>query len=88
MKHTASDGKPARRHNGGETAAPPVTRAEFEAVIKQLNKRDDLIDALRQELHAACLGLTDDIRRDLHTQFTRIAQMQQQIDGLMRQHSG
>jgi hypothetical protein len=62
-----------------------VTRATYAASIKYLNERDDLISALRHGLQAMCLGLTEDIRRDLQTQFTRIAQMQQEIDGLKRE---
>ena len=46
-----------------------VTRAEFNAVIALLNERGEIIN---------------DIRRELQTQFARIAQLQQEIDALKR----
>jgi hypothetical protein len=46
-----------------------VTRAEFDAVIKLLNERGEIIN---------------DIRRELHTQFARIAQLQQELDDVKR----
>jgi uncharacterized coiled-coil DUF342 family protein len=64
-----------------------VSRAEFDAVVKQLNERAAIINDLRRELHATCDALDRQIQqhgRDLHTQFTRIAQMQREIDELKR----
>ena len=46
-----------------------VTRAEYDAVIKLLNERGEIIN---------------DIRRELQTQFARIAQLQQELDDLKR----
>jgi hypothetical protein len=42
-----------------------VTRAEFDGVIKLLNERGEIINAIRHELRV---------------QFTRIAQLQQELD--------
>jgi hypothetical protein len=62
------------RHVGRVRKAGPlnVTRAEFDAVIKLMNERGEIINA---------------IRRELNTQFTRIAQLQQEIDDLKRKSS-
>jgi hypothetical protein len=46
-----------------------VTRAELDAVIRSLNERGEIVN---------------EIRRELQTQFTRIAQLQQEIDALKR----
>jgi len=46
-----------------------VTRAEFDEVIRLLNERGAIIN---------------EIRRELHTQFTRIAQVQQELDDLKK----
>jgi hypothetical protein len=46
-----------------------VTRAEFDAVISSLNERGEIIN---------------EIRRELQTQFTRIAQLQQELDDLKK----
>lgn len=46
-----------------------VTRAEFEGLIALLNERSEFIN---------------EIRRELQTQFTRIAQLQQEIDDLKK----
>ena len=73
---------PAVRKDGGR----PITRAEFDGVIRQLNERGEIINDLRRELDSTCRDLTENIRRDLQTQFTRIAQMQQDIDDLKRKN--
>ena len=78
-KHISGD-KPARRRNGGKTAVPLVKPAQFETPIEPLNQRDEPTN----ELRATCLALVDDIRRELQTQLTRIAQMQHEIDALKR----
>ncbi len=46
-----------------------VTRAEFDAVISVLNQRGEIIN---------------EIQRQLQTQFTRIAQLQQELDDLRK----
>ena len=50
-----------------------VTRAEFDAVISSLNERGEIIN---------------EIRRQLQTQFTRIAQLQQELDDLKKRKGG
>ena len=67
-----------------------VRRAEFDTVIKLLNERAEIINALQRELHATCEALDTQVqhnRRDLQTQFTRIAQLQQEIDELRRKNN-
>lgn len=76
------DRKPPRQ-NGAE----PVTRDEFNAVVRLLDEHGQIIDKMRRELRDTCLELSENVRRELHTQFTRIAQMQQEIDGLKRNHN-
>jgi prefoldin subunit 5 len=49
-----------------------VTRAEFDAVIELLNERGEIING---------------IRRELQTQLTRIAQLQQELDELKTRHA-
>ena len=83
-RRTASGNGPVRRRDSGDTATP-VTRAEFEAASKQLTERDKLINELRHELNATCRDLTEEIRRELQTQFMRIVQIQREIDDLKRQ---
>jgi hypothetical protein len=64
-----------------------VTRAEFDAVIKLLNQRVGVINAMRRELHATCRNLASQVEKNrqmLDIQFTRIAQLQQEIDALKR----
>lgn len=64
-----------------------VTRAEFNAVLKLLDEHGETINRLRRELHATCRDLAAQIetnRRTLEVQFTRIAQLQQEIDVLKR----
>jgi hypothetical protein len=57
-----------------------VSRAKFDALIELLNRRGDIINDLQQriasEMHRH--------GRDLHIQFTGIAQLQQEIDRLTR----
>ncbi len=80
----------AKRTNGPNhrdvrvTGSQPVTRAEFDKVLELLGKRDDVIDELRRELLSTCHDLAENVRRELQTQFTRIAQLQQEIDALKR----
>jgi len=61
--------KRVRRVRRVRKAGPNVTRVEFDALVKLLNERGEIINA---------------IRRELNTQFTRIAQLQQEIDDLKR----
>jgi len=64
-----------------------VTRAEFDAVVKLLNERGEIINAIRRELRSTCRDLASQVetnRRTLETQFTRIAQLQLEIDDLKR----
>jgi hypothetical protein len=49
-----------------------VTRAEFDRVIDLLNERGEIIEKMR---------------RDLETQFTRIAQLQVEVDLLKRERN-
>lgn len=74
-----SDSRDAR-NNGSR----PVTRAEFEEVLRLLDDRDDVIDELRRDVDGTCHDLAEDIRRELRTQLTRIAQLQQEIDTLKK----
>jgi hypothetical protein len=67
-----------------------VTRAEFDAVVKLLNERGEIINAIRRELRSTCRDLASQVetnRRTLETQFTRIAQLQLEIDDLKRKSS-
>lgn len=73
------DGRDVRK-NGSR----PVTRAEFEEVRKLLDDRGDVIDELRRDVQGTFRDLADDIRRELQTQLTRIAQLQQEIDTLKK----
>jgi hypothetical protein len=61
-----------------------VTRAEFDKVLELLQERGDVIDEIRGELRSTCRDLAEDVRRELQTQFRRIAQMQQEIDALKK----
>lgn len=64
-----------------------VTRAEFDAVIALLNERGEIINELRRELHSTCRELAAQVeknRRTLETQFTRISQIQQELDAIKR----
>jgi hypothetical protein len=70
-----------RRSKGGA-----VTRAEFNAVIRLLNQRGEIIDDLRRELRLTCQDLAENVRRELQTQLTRIAQIQQEIDTLKKKN--
>jgi hypothetical protein len=58
--------------NHRQNGTEPITRAEF--------------DEIRREVHDTCRDLAENVRRELHTQFTRIAQIQQEIDELKRNH--
>jgi hypothetical protein len=49
-----------------------ATRAEFDALIALLNERGEIVN---------------DLRRELQTQFTRIAQLQQEIDDLKKKNA-
>jgi uncharacterized coiled-coil DUF342 family protein len=49
-----------------------VTRAEFDALISSLNERGEIIN---------------EIQRNLQTQFTRIAQLQHELDDLKKSHA-
>ena len=73
---------PGVRQNGAEH----VSRAEFEAVVKLLDERGEIINEIRRELQATCRDLAENVRRDLQTQFMRIAQIQQEIDELRRKN--
>ena len=65
-----SPAKHVRRIGRVRTPGPlNVTRAEFDAVISALNERGEIIN---------------EIQRQLQTQFTRIAQLQQELDHLRK----
>jgi hypothetical protein len=64
-----------------------VTRTEFDAVMKLLDERGETINEIRRELHATCSELAEQNRRELQTQFMRIAQLQQEIDELKRKNN-
>jgi hypothetical protein len=49
-----------------------VTRAEFDALISSLNERGEIIN---------------EIQRNLQTQFTRIAQLQRELDDLKQSNA-
>jgi hypothetical protein len=49
-----------------------VTRAEFDALITSLNERAEIIN---------------EIQRSLQTQFTRIAQLQRELDDLRQSNA-
>lgn len=86
---THHDGKAVRsKRDRRRDGAGPVTRAEFDAVAETLRERNAVIEELRRELAATCRELADGVRRELQTQFTRIAQIQQEIDDLKRRVHG
>jgi hypothetical protein len=70
------------------SAGPPhVTRAEFDAVINVLNERGDIINDVGRKLREQLRELAAHVEgneRELRTQFTRIAQLQVEIDALKR----
>ncbi len=80
--------KPVRNIHRVKKAGPiNVSRAEFETVVKLLNQCGNAINELRREIHAICRDLAAEInqhRRELQTQFTRIAQIQQELDDIKR----
>jgi len=80
--------RPVRQIRRVRKAGPlNVTRAEFDTVIKLLNKRSETINALRRELYATCRDLSTQVeknRQTLEIQFTRITQLQQEIDALKK----
>jgi hypothetical protein len=77
--------KPVPKIRVRKGSAINATRAEFEAVITLLNRRGEIIDEIRRELHSTCHELAAQVeknRRMLEIQFTRIAQIQQELDDL------
>ena len=83
----STQGKPDRKTPGvRQNGSEHVTRAEFEAVIKLMNERGEVIKEIRREVQETCRDLTENLRREIQTQFTRIAQMQQEIDELKRKN--
>jgi chromosome condensin MukBEF ATPase and DNA-binding subunit MukB len=79
--------KPIPRIRLRKGSAINVTRAEFEAVIKLLNQRVQIINEMRNELRETCRDVASQVdknRQALEIQFTRIAQLQQEIDALKR----
>jgi len=79
--------RPIRKIRVRKGSAINVTRAEFDAVIELLNERSEIINELRRELHSTCRTLAAQVeknRQTLEIQFTRIAQLQQEIDTLKR----
>ena len=69
---------PAVRQDGGR----PIPRAELDGLIELLHERGEIIEIIR-----TYRDLAENIKRELQTQFTRIAQMQQEIDELKRQNN-
>ena len=64
-----------------------VTRTEFDAVIRLLNERGEIINEIRGELRSTCRDLASEVQnnsRELLTQFTRIAQLQHELDQLKK----
>jgi hypothetical protein len=64
-----------------------VTRDEFESVITLLNEHREVINEVHGELHATCRDLASQVEKNrlaLEVQFTRIVQLQQEIDVLKR----
>jgi hypothetical protein len=53
-----------------------VTRGEFNRVIDLLNRRGEILQEYRVSL--------DQMRRDLDTQFKRIAQLQSELDRIKK----
>ena len=87
LKRLPSRSRPIRKIRLRKGSAINVTRAEFDAVIKLLNERGEIVNALRRELHSALRDLGAEVeknRQTLEIQFTRIAQLQQQVDALKR----
>jgi cob(I)alamin adenosyltransferase len=79
--------KPIPKIRVRKGSAINVTRAEFDAVIKLLNERGEIINDIRRELHSTCRDLASQVEKNRHMleiQFTRIAQLQQEIDALKR----
>lgn len=67
-----------------------VTRAEFDAVIKLLNERSKIINGIQRELESLSRELSAQVqqnRRELQTQFTRMAQIQQELDDVKRKRA-
>lgn len=67
-----------------------VTRAEFDAVITLLNERSKIINGIQRELESLARELTTQVqqnRRELQTQFTRMAQIQQELDDVKRKRA-
>ena len=60
-----------------------VTRTEFDAVTRLLNERGEIINELRRDLHELALAVHTNTR-DHETEFTRIAQLQQELDDLKK----
>lgn len=79
--------KRTKRWPNGQTirdsGSQPITRAEFETLRKSLDEREEALNELRREIQDAC-RLGEDVRREQQTQFTRIAQLQQEVDALKR----
>lgn len=79
--------KPLPKIRFRKGSAINVTRAEFDAVITLLNERGEIINQMRIELHKTCRDLASQVEKNgqtLEIQFTRIAQLQLEIDALKR----
>jgi hypothetical protein len=76
--------KRVRRVGRSRKAGPlSVTRAEFNAVRKLVSEGGEIISAMRRELQSAT-SQAEANRRTLETQFTRIAQLQLELDDVRR----
>ena len=66
----------ARRVRRARDHRPTVTRAEYTAIVKTLNERNDILNALRDALQR--------IEQASDVQFRRIAQIQADLDDVKR----
>jgi hypothetical protein len=68
-----------------------VSRAELDAALSRWSdEHAKRLNALRIEVHATCRELAADVERillQLQTQFTRIAQLQQEIEAIRKRQS-
>lgn len=53
-------------------------------MLELVHERDDVIHELRRDVHGICRDLAEEVRRELQTQFVRIAQLQEEINALKR----
>jgi len=78
---------PVRKAKPVKRAAPrSVTRAELDEAIRVLHEHiGESVNDLRSEVQVMCREIAAEVnRRELQTQFARIAQLQQEIEGIKK----